>query len=133
MSEPDEYHAVNPVVVSIDGAETTWSLDRRADEQSRWTLVLSAPDGKTWTATTQGLWNAFIALRRQIEPLGYRMGCAGARTDAIMRKGRDWSNDEVYLLTRRTLVGIQHRALMFDAAPSKTIGTVEEQAARYRR
>ena len=64
-----EYHVVNPIVVSIDGVETTWSLDRRADQQSQWTLVLSAPDGATCTATAQGLWNAFVDLRRQTDPL----------------------------------------------------------------
>ncbi|GAA2814457.1 hypothetical protein [Kribbella solani] len=133
MSEQDEYHVVNPVVVCTDGVETTWSLDRRADQESQWTLVLAAPDGSAWTEAVQGLWNTFLDLRRQIEPLGYRLCCAGARIDAIMRKARDRNNDEVYLLTRRTLLGVQHRAWMFDYAPPNTTGTVEQQEARYDR
>ena len=109
------------------------SLDQRADQDSQWTLVLTAPDGATWSATAQGLWNAFVELRRQTDPLGYKLCCAAARIDVIMRKGRDRNNDVVYILTRRTLLGIHHKALMLDYAPASTIGTVDEQSARYNR
>ena len=128
-----DYHVVEPITVSIDSIETVWSLNQRADQDSQWTLVLTAPDGATWTATAQGLWNAFVELRRQTDRLGYKLCCAGARLDAIMRKGRDWNNDEVYLLTRRTLLGFQHRASILDYAPPNTTGTVEQQEARYDR
>jgi hypothetical protein len=131
MSEQFDYCVVEPVMVLIDGSEQSCALDQRSTPDSRWTLVLTAPDGRTWTGSGQGLWTAFVDLRRQVEPRGYRLCCAGARTDAIMRKGRDWNNDEVYLLTRRTLLGIQHRASMFDYAPPNTTGTVEQQEARY--
>ncbi|MFG1626502.1 hypothetical protein [Kribbella sp. NPDC049227] len=128
-----DYRVVEPITVSIDGLETVWSLDQRADQDSQWTLVLTAPDGATWTATAQGLWNAFVELRRQTDPLGYKLCCAAARIDVIMRKGRDWNNDVVYILSRRTLLGIHHKALMLDHAPASTIGTVDEQEARYDR
>jgi hypothetical protein len=45
-----EYHVVEPITVSIDGTETLWSQDQRADQDSQWTLILTAPDGATWTA-----------------------------------------------------------------------------------
>jgi len=133
MNEQVEYRVVERITVAIDGVETVWSLDQQATEGSYWTLVLTAPDGASWTGAAQGLWNAFVELRRQTDQLGYKLCCAGARVDVIMRKGRDWSNDGVYILSRRTLLGIHHRALMMDYAPASKIGTVEEQEARYDR
>ncbi|GAA1576631.1 hypothetical protein GCM10009804_36580 [Kribbella hippodromi] len=126
-----DYHVVHPVTCLIGGAEEVGSLERSATDESYWTLVLTVPGGRSWTAAGQGLWMTFLALRREIEPLGYRLCCAGARMDAIMRKARDGNNDEVYLLTRRTLLGVQHRAWMFDYARPSTIGTVEQQKARF--
>ncbi|GAB2673275.1 hypothetical protein [Kribbella swartbergensis] len=133
MSDGIEYREVEEIAVWMDGTETLWSLERTARHGSQWTLVLTAPDGVTWTASAQGLWNALVALRRQTDRLGYKLCCAGARVDALMRKGRDWNNDIVYILSRRTLLGIHHRAMLFDYAPATTIGTVEEQDARYHR
>ncbi|MET7279563.1 hypothetical protein ABZS29_15105 [Kribbella sp. NPDC005582] len=133
MTDQAEFHGVEPIAVSIDGIETVWSLDQRADQESRWTLILTAPDGRSWTATAQGLWNAFTDLRQQTDPLGYKLCCAAARVEAVMRKGRDRNNDEVYLLTRRTLLGLPHKASMLDHAPATKIATVDEQQARYDR
>jgi len=131
MKDQIDYHEVESVTCSIDGVEQVCSLDQTSTPDSQWTLVLTAPDGTTWTGAGQGLWTAFLELRRQLEPAGYTLCCAGARLDAIMRKGRDWNNDEVYLLTRRTLLGFQHKASILDYAPPNTTGTVEQQEARY--
>jgi hypothetical protein len=133
MNEQGDYRVVEPIAVWADGVESAWSLEQRADQDSHWTLVLTDPDGETWTASAHGLWNAFVDLRHQTDRLGYKLCCAAARVDVIMRKGRDWNNDEVYLLTRRTLLGIHHKSALLDYASPTTIGTVEEQRTRYER
>lgn len=125
------YHVVEPVTCSIDGVEQVCSLDQTSTPDSRWTLVLTAPDGTTWTGAGQGLWTAFVELRRQLEPLGHRMSCAGARIDAYMRRGRSYDGYLVDLWTRRTFFGIRHQASLFDYAPANLLTTVDEQLARY--
>lgn len=133
MSDEIDYHEVESVTCLIDGIEQVCSLDETSTPDSYWTLVLTAPDGTTWTAAGQGLWTAFVELRRQLEPLGYRMCCAGARTDAFMRRGRSYGGYVVDLWSRRTFFGIRHKASLFDYAPANRVTTVDEQLARYHR
>lgn len=133
MSDEIKYHEVEPVTCLIDGIEQVCSVDETSTEDSLWTLVLTTPDGTTFTATGQGLWTAFVELRRQIEPRGYRMCCAGARADAFMRRGRSYGGYIVDLWTRRTYFGIRHQASLFDYAPSDKVTTIDQQLARYQR
>lgn len=133
MSEPADYDIEQKIRVEVDGAEEVWSLERRLEHDSRWTLVLTAPAGGTWTGAGQGLWSAFLDLRRQTDPLGYRLCCAGARVEANMRSGRWANSDVVDVLSRRTLLGIRHKEPMLAYAPASKIGTVEEQQAHYDR
>lgn len=133
MSDEADYHEVERVVCLIDGVEQVCSLDEMSTADSNWTLVMTAPDGRSWTGGGQGLWTAFVEVRRQIEPLGYRLCCAGARADAFMRGGRSYSGYIVDLWTRRTMFGIRHQASLFDYAPAVLVTTVDEQLARYDR
>ncbi len=133
MSDQVEYRDVEQIIVSIDGSEVSWTLEERLEEGSRWTLVMTSPDGATWTGTGQGLWSAFVDLRHQTDRLGYRLCCAGARIDANMRNGRWANSDLVDILSRRTLLGIRHKASLLAYAPASKVGTVEEQEARYTR
>ena len=133
MKNQIDYHQVESVTCSIDGVEQVCSLDQTSTPDSHWTLVLTAPDGTTWTGAGQGLWTAFLELRRQLEPSGYTLCCAGARLDANMRGGRWSDGDIVDILSRRTLLGFQHKALLLDYAPVAKTATVAEQSARYDR
>lgn len=133
MSEQGDYFVVEPVTVVVDGTEQVWSLEQRTGEDSWWTLVLAAPGGTTCTGAGQGLWTAFLELRRRTDRLGYRLCCAGARIDANVRSGKCAGSDVVDVLSRRTLLGIRHRVSMLAYAPASKIGTVEEQEAWYER
>ncbi|GAA1576740.1 hypothetical protein GCM10009804_36700 [Kribbella hippodromi] len=133
MNSPIDYHEVEPLTVWLDGKEQRCSLDETATTDEYWTLVLTVPDGRSWSGAGQGLWTAFVELRRQIEPLGYRLCCAGARTDAFMRQGKSVGGYVVDLWTRRTMFGIRHEAELFDYAPVDKVTTVDEQLARYDR
>ncbi|GAA1576650.1 hypothetical protein GCM10009804_36600 [Kribbella hippodromi] len=133
MRDEVDYHEVEPVVVWLDGEEQRCSLDETATTGSYWTLVLTVPDGRVWTGAGQGLWTAFVDVRRQIEALGYRMCCAGARADAFMRQGKSFDGYVVDLWTRRSFFGIRHQAELFDYAPASKVTTVDEQLARYGR
>ena len=128
-----DYHQVAPLTVWLDGKEQQCSVDKTSTTDSHWTLVLTTPDGRTWTGSGQGLWTAFLELRRQLEPVGYKLCCAGAKLDANMRGGRWSDGDIVDLLSRRTLLGFQHKAFLFDYAPPAKTATVDEQSARYDR
>ena len=94
---------------------------------------MTAPDSRTWAGAGQGLWTAFVELWRELEALGYKPCCAGARIDAWMRHGMTVDGDVVDLWTRRTFFGIRHRAWLFDYAPASKVSTVEAQEDRYRR
>lgn len=128
-----DYHEVESLTVWLDGKEQQCSVDETSTTDSHWTLVLTTPDGRTWTGSGQGLWTAFVDLRRQVEPLGYRLCCAGARADAFMRRGRLYGGYIVDLWTRRTFFGIRHEASLFDYAPAGKVTTVDQQLARYDR
>lgn len=133
MTEQFDYHVVEPVTVLIDGTEQSCPLDQRSTPDSDWILVLTTPDGATWTGAGQGLWTAFLELRRQLEPAGHKLCCAGARLDANMRGGRWTDGDIVDILSRRTLLGFRHEASLLDYAPAAKTATVDEQSARYAR
>ncbi|MFG1626503.1 hypothetical protein [Kribbella sp. NPDC049227] len=124
---------MEPITVSIDNIETVCLLEQTSTPERQWTLVLTTSDGATWTGAGEGLWTAFLELRRQLEPVGYKLCCAGARVDANMRGGRWTGGDIVDLLSRRTLLGVQRKAFMFDYAPPAKTATVDQQLARYDR
>lgn len=77
MSETGDYRDVEQVVVAVDGVEETWSLEFRSRPDSWWTLILTGSGGASWIGAGQGLWTAFLELRRQIDPLSYKLCCAG--------------------------------------------------------
>ncbi|GAA1576658.1 hypothetical protein GCM10009804_36610 [Kribbella hippodromi] len=133
MSEEFDYHAVEPVKVLIDGVERECLLDMRSTPDSYWVLVLATPEGASWTGDGHGLWTAFLELRRRLDAVGYKLCCVGARRDANMRGGKWGDGDIVDVLSRRTLLGFQRKAYMFDYAPPGKVTTVDEQAARYDR
>ncbi|MET9314946.1 hypothetical protein ABZX12_24300 [Kribbella sp. NPDC003505] len=133
MSETGDYRDVEQVVVAVDGVEETWSLEFRSRPDSWWTLILTGSGGASWIGAGQGLWTAFLELRRQIDPMSYKLCCAGAQVDANMRHGRWAGSDVVDILDRRTLLGFRHQEFLLAYAPAGTIGTVEEQQARYDR
>lgn len=133
MSERVEYYDVRSVTVASGGAEELWLLEFRLGQGTWWRLVLTAPGGASWSGAGEGLWTAFVELRRQTDRVGYRLCCAGARVDANMRSGRWAGSDVVDVLTRRTLLGLRHTEPMLAYAPVSKVGTVEEQRARYAR
>jgi hypothetical protein len=89
-------------------------------------------DGRTLSIEVPGvgLFSVRWELRRQLEPLGVRVLCFGARRDTwASGMQRDMgSGSFAYLLSypRKDLKPMQH---IFDYAPPETIGTVDEQRA----
>ena len=54
------------------------------DDEDGFTLHLESPAGASWRAEGPNAWDALRALRRQVEPLGYRLCCTGARVNAYV-------------------------------------------------
>jgi len=72
--------------------------------------------------------DALIGLRRQLDPIGVRLLCFGARKDSwASGMQRDMGAGLVaYLLSSQDLHSLVQKSI-FEYAPSETIGTVEEQ------
>lgn len=122
------------VIVHLPGGERRrWELEQRLDAPDRWTVILRGDHGEISTATGEGLWTAFTRLRRQLDELGVKICCAGARIDANMRSGRWVGGDVVDILSRRTLIGIRRTAPMLSYAPPRLIASVAQQEERYER
>jgi hypothetical protein len=70
-----------PAAVEPDRVET-WELHLAAIERSRYRLVVNAPDGRGWVREGPDVFQCLLQLRRELESLGVRLCCNGARRDA---------------------------------------------------
>jgi len=59
-----------------------WRIEEETVPARGYRLTLGAPDGRHWSAVAGDLFECLIVLRNQIEPLGMRACCNGARRDA---------------------------------------------------
>lgn len=120
--------------VAKDGVEEKWwFLTATDDDEDGFTLHLESPMGVSWRAEGQNTWDVLRALRRQVEPLGYRLCCAGARVDAYV-SGMSISmsaGELVYPLHRWRRSRSKELVEIFSYAPSSKVGTVAEQDRFY--
>ena len=117
----------------VDGdADEHWKLQWiDPPYEDEFVLTLVAPDDRSWSAQGWNMFEAFTNLRRQLDPMGLKLCCQGARIQTaisgmVADMGRGMAVYRIEhgrVAARRDLVGI------FDPAPVDEIGTVEEQAA----
>jgi hypothetical protein len=113
-----------------DGIEENWwFLTVTDDDDDGYTLHLESPAGESWEVEGPNAWDALRALREQVEPLGYRLCCAGARTDAyVSPMSISMSAGElVYPLRRWRRPRTKQLVEIFSYAPSSKVGTIAEQ------
>lgn len=121
------------LMVARDGVEELWTLE--LDDGGR-SLTLRSTGAEEWRVTGASLWESFRALRRRVEPLGFRLCCNGARTNArASRMGVEMGGGGgVYLLSMGRPV--RHRRQLVDAlayAPASEVSTLAEQDEFYER
>lgn len=132
VGEVSGEHEIQTIQV-VDGDATEqwnlqWIVPPYGDD---FVLTLLASDGRSWSARGWNMFEAFTSLRRQVDPMGLKLCCQGARTQATISgmaadMGRGmmvYRINDGRVASRRDLVGI------FDPAPLAEIGTVEDQAA----
>ncbi|MFD6444967.1 immunity 53 family protein [Promicromonospora sp. NPDC060204] len=109
--------------------DKSWFLTVTEDADESFVLRLESPAGQFWEAAAPDAWHALRALREQVEPLGYRLCCAGARVDAYV-SGMSISMSAgslVYLLHRWRKPRSRHLVEIFSYAPPGKVGSVAEQ------
>jgi hypothetical protein len=93
--------------------------------------------GLSVQADGQDLFGALQHLRkRDLEPLGWVPLCNGARVDCYPSgMARDMGGGmDVYVLSARRWLGLRHPLVgTFEPAPKESVGTVEDQDARFER
>lgn len=116
--------------VAKDGVEEHWwYLGVTEDDDEAYRLRLESPAGQSWEAEGLDAWHALRALREQVEPLGYRLCCAGARVDAYV-SGMSISMAAgalVYPLHRWRRPRSKHLVEIFSYAPPAKVGSIAEQ------
>ncbi len=128
---PGEYQTQTIHVVDGDAKEH-WTIQWiDPSYQDDFVLTLLAPDDRSWSAQGWNMFTAFTNLRRQLDPLGLKLCCQGARTQAAISgmaadMGRGMS---VYRIKHGKVASFRDLVGLFEPAPVSEIGTVEEQAA----
>ena len=97
----------------------------------RYRITLRAPDARQWSGEATDIFECLIELRKQIEPLGLRTCCNGARLDAwASGMQRDMGGGAfVYLLDGVPPKQAPPQVNTLDPAPLDTIASVADQRA----
>jgi hypothetical protein len=117
-------------VLSPTGETEQWTLDLDTiAPHHAYRLTVGAPDGRNWTAEDSDVFACLSAVREQVEPVGYRLCCNGARRDAwASGMQRDMGGGiVVYLLA--DVIGHDRppQVETLAAAPPDAVCTVAEQ------
>ena len=96
-------------------------------------MAIHATDGASWVADEPDIFAALFEVRRQVEPLGIRLCCNGARRNAwtsgmLSQMGGGRS---VYLLADGEPADPAHIVPTLGAAPCGEIVTIAEQRGWY--
>jgi hypothetical protein len=121
-------------VVRGDGVEETWTLIVVEDDDDC-LLRLEDLTGSVWDATEITVWHALGALRAQLDPVGVRLCCQGARIDAYV-SGMSVSMSDgwlAYILRSWRQPRSRDLVNVLDPAPLRKIATVSEQAQYFER
>lgn len=114
------------VDVTVGGASGRWRF-RAAVDGGAWRLELLSED-RVWEAEGPDAFEALRNLRRQLDPLGVRLGCNGARVNAWSSgMQRDMGLGRATYLCRLGSFGKPEMARTLDPAPPSEVGTVAEQ------
>lgn len=99
-----------------------------------WRVAIDGPPLGERTFTGEDLFEAMIALRRELEARGSRLLCAGARIDAFPSgMAREMSGArKIYIHRLGYPAKLSDLIDIFDPTEESTVATVEEQA-RFRR
>ena len=98
-------------------------------------LILADERGDQIEVSAIDVFEAFILLRRQVEPQGSKILCAGARTDTYSSgMSRSMSSGlKAYILKFGKSPSADDIVNIFDYAEPHLIGSVEDQQEYYRR
>ncbi|MGF1426623.1 hypothetical protein [Kitasatospora sp. LaBMicrA B282] len=108
-------------------------FDPYADDRALYTVRAQGPWGAV-EGTGGDAFGALLAVRRQVEPLGWLLALAGARRD-VWPSGmlRQSGGEEGYLLLPHDAAGDSPLVPILDDAPLDLVVTVAEQEAAYDR
>jgi hypothetical protein len=120
-------------VLTEDGAVERWTAQSETVPQHGYRLTLLAPDGREWSTEQGDIFECLLVLRDQVEPLGLRLCCNGARRDAwASGLQRDMGTGAwVYLLTGADAGQRPPQVRTLDPAPAVSVVSVQEQRAWY--
>jgi hypothetical protein len=129
-------------VIGAGGSEYTWQLSYEQFSAGCRITLAAAGDNQSWSALGQDLFEAFCALRVQLEALGVRICVNGARVDAYPSgMSRDMGGGQMLHVLRqrnrleRLLRMSAHKTSglvdIFGPALCEIIGSVEEQRTFY--
>ena len=119
-------------VLTPNGVAEEWTVwVEMATSHRSASLTLVALDGRAWRAEQVDVFECLLSLRDQVEPLGIRLCCNGARRGAwASGMQRDMGmGTSVYLLAETVPGKRQVQAL--DPAPAESIVSVQEQRTWY--
>jgi len=108
--------------------QITWS----ATDGASMKLVVS--DGSTYIEQADDLFECLVEIRRETDPLGLRICCAGCKKDAYpSRMNREMGGgSKVQIRTLGRPTQREDQIGIFEAVNLSEVGTVEEQEAYYR-
>ena len=118
----------SPLAIALGMTESTWVLEW-GTVRHPYLFRLISPEGSAWEATGQTIAEGVKALRAQMEPLGYRFCCNGARANAhpghmSVQMGE---GDVVHLLKLGKRPKRGPRVALLDYAPRRKVTTLSVQ------
>lgn len=128
MTPPDHI-----TVAAADGRVDQWAIEHSTLGRDH-RLVLRSPTNDQWTSQARDVFECLMGLREQVEPLGLRLCCNGARRDAwASGMQRDMGSGFTTYLLGDTPKGQRPPAVAtLDTAPIELVVTADEQRSWYR-
>jgi hypothetical protein len=116
-------------VFGPSGDTTPWDLRCSESGDGECTITTADPQGTVWTGSGTDWFNALRSLRRDLDVVGYRPLCAGARKNARVSGmlSQMTRGETVYLLRPGRVP--RGKAWIFDPADPADVGSVAQQDA----
>lgn len=138
-AEQREEYARNVAVMRADGSRhevllVATYLGRRYP-LPEWRLDVREPDGRERCFEDRDAFDALIAYRIQLDQVGERLLCAGARTDVWPSgMGRSMGGGlKAYVMRYGEQTGLGDLVHIFDEAPQDLVGSVRQQREFFER
>jgi len=119
-------------VLGPDGTTATWNL-ACAQRGEEFAVTATDPAGVAWTGTGHDWFDALRALRVVLDPLGFRLLCAGARADVGQSGMLADSTQGEYVYLLKPGRSPKQTAWIFDPANAAEVASVADQEASFER